>query len=185
MTLDLDAFLAQLPAEAPCWVPRDAAECNPAFKQLIPYFLLLDRDGRVLAYPRQGSERRLHGVWSVGVGGHVDEADLHPAGLRATLLASLRREIEEELGLTLGADPACLGLINEERSEVGQVHLGLVFGARLDDRGRLAPGQELRECRWVGRDGRTPYTLELWSELALGLLPDATDPMAMEALPWL
>src|SRR5690349_25157813 len=48
------------------------AEQDRRFKQLIPYVLILC-NGKILRYRRGkgGQETRLHGLFSVGVGGHI------------------------------------------------------------------------------------------------------------------
>jgi len=106
---------------------RDAAEVDPAFKQPIPYCTLV-RPGEVFCVerlPRQG-EGRLHGRWSIGLGGHIEPDDL--AGEGDPILAGLRRELAEEVGEGPAALPArFLGLVNDETDPVGQVHFGLVF----------------------------------------------------------
>src|SRR4051794_9770176 len=76
-----------------CFLPRDQAEHDPTFKQLIPY-LVLRHAGRVFHYRRRGGgESRLASRRSVGIGGHVTDADGPAAGAyRAGLLRELREE---------------------------------------------------------------------------------------------
>ena len=55
------------------FAPRSEVETNPAYKQFIPYCIL--RHGtRLICYRRSsaGSETRLHGLYSIGWGGHVN-----------------------------------------------------------------------------------------------------------------
>lgn len=164
----------------PCWLPRPQAETDPAFKQWIPYVLLRNRHGALAAYPRQGAEARLHGLWSLGLGGHVHPTD-GPAdprgrlpGWRDWLWNGLRRELAEEYPGAVPGATRFLGLIHESRSAVGRVHLGVVFlhDAALDPG---PPGEELTGLCWVPADalGRGAWPLErfeLWSQLALQLL---------------
>ena len=58
------------------YLNRSAAEQDKRYKQLIPYVLLIC-NGRILRYRRGrgGQETRLHGLFSVGVGGHISEED--------------------------------------------------------------------------------------------------------------
>ncbi len=159
------------------WLPRDRAEHDIRWKQPIPYVLIEDRTGHLALYQRQGSEARLHGLWSLGVGGHVERIDERP-GLGDTLLACAWREVEEELGEP-PRELRFLGLINEEKSTVGQVHWGLVFHARIDGSPRHSP--ELGPVHWHEPDS-IGQPLELWSRLALQLYrklavsPGATGP---------
>src|SRR4051794_24182824 len=56
--------------------PRSEMETDPSFKQIIPYVVF--RSGEdIFCYTRGSSqgEARLHRLRSIGVGGHVDEAD--------------------------------------------------------------------------------------------------------------
>ncbi len=157
------------------WLIRREAETNPAMKQIIPY--IIAQDGAcVAAYPRQGSERRLSGLWSVGIGGHIEQSD-DRGELKGTVLAGARRELQEELSGAPNPDLELLGIINEETSDVGVVHLGLVFAIQVKAT-TLKPGHELRGLRWVSRSAADPLDLELWSRLALALLPESVPPRA-------
>ena len=66
------------------------------YKQLIPYVLLQKADGKFACYQRHGTEIRLHGKWSAGIGGHIDEPD-QQTSLKATLETGMLRELKEEL----------------------------------------------------------------------------------------
>jgi predicted NUDIX family phosphoesterase len=109
---------------------REAAEENAAWKQLIPYCVLA-RPDELFCVERQRTqgERRLHGLLSIGLGGHVNPEDGHAPGL---LRRALRRELDEELAIDwqYAGPPRLLGLLNDDSNPVGQVHAGLVF--RLD-----------------------------------------------------
>src|SRR5207253_2777708 len=107
--------------------PRSEVEDDPGFKQIIPYVIFRAGDW-VFCYTRGKSqgEVRLHRLRSLGVGGHVAEAD---AGGRATLDAyemALRRELEEEVAIQSEGSIRRVGLINDDSNPVGQVHLGVV-----------------------------------------------------------
>jgi predicted NUDIX family phosphoesterase len=106
------------------FLPRDLAEHDPSYKQLIPY-LVLRHQGAVFHYRRGkgGGEKRLAARRSIGIGGHVnhDDGDLAGAYQRG-----LHRELAEEVALAGGYAERCVGLINDDRTPVGQVHLGIV-----------------------------------------------------------
>jgi len=111
------------------WVlrPRIDLETDPNFLQLIPYGLLRRADGTVWTYRRIGGDGRLRGQKSVGVGGHVDAADVRES-LLETARSALVRELTEELRYPPPQIPKTpLGWINEQASAVGRVHLGLVW----------------------------------------------------------
>ena len=99
---------------------------------------------------------------------------------RLTLIRGLLRELREETpGTTVGREPECLGLVNEDTSAVGRVHIGLVCRVEVCSGGDGGVGAELGEVRWVAADvlqrkGRG-LGLELWSVLALELLSSACD----------
>ncbi len=116
------AVLAAI-AAAGRFEPRPAVEADPGFKQVIPYLVL--RDGRrwfLMQRTRAGGDERLHDRWSVGVGGHLNPGDRDIAG-------GLDREWHEELSADFSADFRFLGLLNDDTTDVGRVHLGVVFSA--------------------------------------------------------
>ena len=79
------------------FIPRADAENDPGKKQLIPYVLVQNTEGKFLSYRRCGSEKRLAKKLSLGIGGHVNDADLKNS-LYSTLVAGVCREIKEEIG---------------------------------------------------------------------------------------
>lgn len=110
--------------------PRRELEVDPAWKQPIPYAIALYRDAsgvRHLFWMDRlagGSDRRLHGRASFGVGGHIGAED-------RGILAALEREWREEVETTVDPNFVPLGLLNDDNDEVGRVHLGVVFLAQL------------------------------------------------------
>jgi predicted NUDIX family phosphoesterase len=175
---------------APHWIRRSLAEADPGFLQWIPYALLLRPDGRLAAYPRRGTEARLHGRWSMGIGGHVNRQDTPPAGAveqpseiwRTTLRNGLLRELTEEFPGAVGGSSAFLGLVYEGRTPVGRVHMGAVYLHRLEEPPG-EPGAELAGLRWVtpGESADPSWRidrLELWSSLALDLLARVPGPVS-------
>jgi len=117
--------------------PRPEMERDPSFKQLIPYLIFrhCDAGGRqwVFQYTRgtgQG-EGRLHSKRSVGIGGHISEED---HGLfssdRGGYQEGMRRELMEEAGIDAGNGPA-VAAINDDSTEVGCVHFGVVHVVRV------------------------------------------------------
>jgi predicted NUDIX family phosphoesterase len=154
------------------WMPRSAAEHDPSFKQLIPYVVVKRSDGGTGCYRRHGNEGRLHGLWSVGIGGHINEGDRGgPNGTASEAIQNcLNREISEELGFgTKDVPYRFLGVINEELTDVGTVHLGLVFKVAVDDGSQVSPGDELGCFHWAEAEKIDRMELELWSRLAMQL----------------
>jgi len=111
------------------FVPRGPAETDPSLKQLIPY-AVLRHGGRVFHYGRAGGgEARLRSRRSVGLGGHINDTDglAGPEAYRAGFL----RELSEEAEVADGWTERIVGLINDDTTPVGQVHLGIVHIVEL------------------------------------------------------
>jgi predicted NUDIX family phosphoesterase len=116
------------------YLNRSDAEQDKRYKQLIPYVLLICND-KILRYRRGkgGGEKRLHGLYSVGIGGHISEED---HGLftseRGGYQEGMRRELVEEVAIDAGNEPA-VAAINDDSTDVGQVHFGVVHVVRVPD----------------------------------------------------
>jgi predicted NUDIX family phosphoesterase len=115
--------------EAGFFIERRYAESHPEFKQPIPYVAVCKEDS-VLCLTRLSAqgEKRLHGKRSIGVGGHINPCDLDGGDLFA---GACTRELHEELVLPEVELPLTpVGLLNDDTTAVGAVHVGLVY--RLD-----------------------------------------------------
>ena len=152
------------------FIPRADAETNNDFKQLIPYAIFTDAQGLVLTYCRKGSEKRLADMRSAGIGGNVNDADAGSC-VSERLVIGLQRKVQEELGLSISSDQFSLaGMIDDEDSEVGHRHTGVVFLVKLDVNAQISPAEdELDDIQWI-----KPYKIdfskfEKWSELAVKL----------------
>jgi predicted NUDIX family phosphoesterase len=132
-TTDVEKYLEELLSpENTSYRPRGEMEQDPGFKQLIPYVIFrhVDDGGNETIFQyRRGTgqgEQRLHAKRSVGVGGHIsvdddrDDHDLHPYE------EGMRRELAEEVEIRTPYRQRLVGLINDDETEVGQVHLGVV-----------------------------------------------------------
>ncbi|MFZ9352091.1 MAG: NUDIX domain-containing protein [Candidatus Limnocylindrus sp.] len=122
--------------------PRRELESDPSWKQPIPYAVALYRPAGVTGSDTQlfwmdrlagGSDKRLHGRASFGVGGHISPND---GGIRA----ALAREWVEEVRTPTLPDFRPIGLLNDDGDDVGRVHLGIVFIAKLS-----SPSIHIRE----------------------------------------
>jgi predicted NUDIX family phosphoesterase len=111
--------------------PRGEMEENPSFKQLIPYVIFRhrDADGRdhVFQYTRGKGmgEDRLHRKRSIGVGGHISVSDRINDD-EVPYNEAMRRELDEEVIIDTPVTEHCVGLINDDQTPVGRVHLGVV-----------------------------------------------------------
>ena len=108
------------------YLNRSEAELDKRYKQLIPYILLIC-DGKILRYRRGkgGQETRLHGLYSVGIGGHISEEDHGLFSSGGGYQEGMRREIMEEVAVDEVKETA-VAVINDDSTEVGQVHFGVV-----------------------------------------------------------
>jgi len=124
---ELDGFEALVAREG-TFEPRAIVEVDRAWKQVIPYLVLRDAERYFLMRRTQaGGDARLYDRWSIGVGGHLNPGDHDLAG-------GLRREWREELVADFEPEFELIGLLNDDSTDVGSVHLGAVYLA--DARGR-------------------------------------------------
>jgi predicted NUDIX family phosphoesterase len=153
------------------WVERSLAEKDPSYKQIIPYIIVQNSAGQFLCYPRHGAEERLHGYYSCGIGGHIDEVDKRES-FAETVRVGMTRELSEEISNFAPelVELSFKGIINETESEVGQVHLGVVYLARCRGAYLPLPSEETGGMEWKTAEELASLEKELWSDLALGLL---------------
>ena len=152
---------------------RETIEKNPEYKQIIPYIIILTKNLEYIAvYKRKGSEERLHDLWSIGIGGHINpvDADKNSASLKDIISAGMQRELDEELErIPSGDKPFFTGVINEEETDVGSVHIGVVFTILTEYKNDYAGGDELVDFQWIETKKVSDLNLELWSKLTLEL----------------
>src|SRR5882762_1377156 len=115
------------------YLNRSEAELDKRYKQLIPYVLLLC-NGRILRYRRGkgGQETRLHGLYSVGIGGHISDTDDGLFSKDVGYRDGMRREIMEEVAID-PVEESAVAVINDDSTEVGYVHFGVVHIMHLAD----------------------------------------------------
>ena len=146
---------------------RRDIENNFSFKQIIPYVLVFNENEEILIYQRHGTEERLHNLWSLGIGGHVNSEDKNTPNFTDTLISGMKREFKEELGVEIN-DFFLLGIINEEKTNVGHTHLGIVFKTKINS--QLPASDELKNWKFVNIDELSKLKFELWSSLAIRLI---------------
>jgi predicted NUDIX family phosphoesterase len=161
----VEAFVATVASHG-TFEPRARMEQDPAFKQVIPYLVL--RDGSryfLMRRTRAGGDMRLHDRWSIGVGGHLNPGDVGLDG-------GLRREWGEELAADFVPEFRPLALLNDDTTEVGAVHLGVVYVA--DARGRPVAVRETDKLAGAFVDpamvGSVRDDLETWSRIVFDAL---------------
>ena len=153
------------------FLPRSKAETDPTHKQIIPY-VLISCAGRVLYYVRgkKAGEQRLVAKGSIGIGGHMNDTDESLfAWDEAAYRAGVEREVNEEIKIDSPFEDRIVALLNDDATEVGQVHLGIVHVFQLAE-----PKVEKREAMITNLSFLTPAelqerreTLESWSQYCL------------------
>jgi len=178
-TSDVARYLPQL-LEDDCieYHPRGQMEEDPRFKQLIPYVLFLwqNYEGmpHLFEYQRGGGmgERRLHALRSVGVGGHISATDSSAGQIQQAYREGMRRELEEEVTIHTDYTEQIVGLINDDQTPVGRVHLGVVHLCEV-----VQPLVEPRETDVLDARFRPVFDIlprldqfETWSQIAVRAL---------------
>ncbi|MFZ5996588.1 MAG: NUDIX hydrolase [Nitrospirota bacterium] len=149
------------------FIPRDTAEYNFEYKQVIPYVIVRHGD-RYLLLKRTAkqTESRLHGKYSLGIGGHVNPP-ISGQSENNPIIDGLYKELNEEIELT---DPYCLsfiGVINDESTSVSKVHLGLLYVCEASSSQCEILEKEKMSGQWVTKDKLKEYfgLLETWSQI--------------------
>ena len=157
-------------AEAGRFEARSEMEHDPRFKQVIPYLVLRDR-GRyfLMRRTRAGGDARLHDRFSIGVGGHLNPGDVDLAG-------GLAREWAEELRADFVPEFRLLGLLNDDQTPVGRVHLGVVYLAEAEGRPVAVRETDKLEGRFVAPGALLSVydRMETWSQLVFDFVSGRT-----------
>ena len=156
------------------FLPRRQAENDPMHKQIIPYALIAFENS-VLYYVRgkKAGEQRLVAKGSIGIGGHMNEGDESLFALdEAAYRAGVEREVSEEIKIDTKFDDRIVALLNDDTTEVGQVHLGIVHVFKLTE-----PKVEKREAMITNLAFLTKAelvarreSLESWSQICVDSL---------------
>lgn len=154
------------------FMSRRTVEQNLKYKQIIVYFVLRNQNA-IFLYKRipASSEKRLLYKYSVGLGGHINPC--RAKNLDELLSFNLNRELTEEVYFAGYHSYRFLGMVNDEKTEVGKFHLGLVFLVSCSTReievkeknkivGKMVDLIQLANYRGL---------LESWSEI---ILPEVT-----------
>lgn len=156
------------------FIPRPEAETNPAYKQIIPYALIAF-EKTVLHYVRgkRVGEQRLVAKGSIGIGGHMNETDESLFVMdEQAYRAGVEREVNEEIKIDTPFEDRIVALLNDDSTEVGRVHLGIVHIFKLKE-----PKVQKREAMITGLTFLTKEelmarreSLESWSQICLDSL---------------
>jgi predicted NUDIX family phosphoesterase len=150
--------------------PRSEVEDDPGYKQIIPY-VVFRCNGNVFCYTRGKSqgEARLHRLRSLGVGGHVSEEDAQGGKDLNAYEAAMRRELDEEVAVASPGRIGRVGLINDDSTPVGQVHLGVVHLFELEQPQVTAREEGLAEAGFLPLSSvlTIQHEFETWSQICI------------------
>jgi predicted NUDIX family phosphoesterase len=171
-TADADRYLdVLLDANYISYRPRADVELDPSFKQLIPY-CIFRCEGKIFHYRRGklSGDGRLRSKRSIGVGGHISADDRH-AGT-SVYREAMRREIAEEVYVESAFTEQCVGLINDDATDVGRVHLGIVHIFDLEAPKVRAREESIRESGFAEPSELVSSRdeFETWSQICLDYL---------------
>jgi len=142
------------------FIDRKVAEVSPEYRQIIPYIVIRNDDHYfVLSRTTKQTEARLHHKLSLGIGGHINPGQ--------TLLEGLQRELDEEVWIGTSYDMQFLGIVNDDSTDVGRVHLGAAYLLEAGSKDVVVKETEKMIGDWMPRaalrDVRSRF--ESWSEI--------------------
>ncbi|HYO77254.1 MAG TPA: NUDIX domain-containing protein [Thermoanaerobaculia bacterium] len=143
------------------FLDRPTAEISPQYKQIIPYVLIRHEQSYFLLQRTQKqTEARLHHKLSLGIGGHINPDT-------PELLDGLRKELEEEVNVAGDYDLSFVGILNDDTTDVGRVHLGAVYVLDTFDADVTVRETEKMTGRWVAREELAQHreAMETWSQI--------------------
>ena len=156
------------------FLPRAQAENDPTHKQIIPYALVVHGD-RVLHYVRgkKAGEQRLVAKGSIGIGGHMNDTDESLFAFDENAYrAGVEREVNEEIDIQTTFEDEVVALLNDDTTEVGRVHLGIVHVFRLAEPKVQKREAMITNLSFLTRDEllERRENLETWSQLCVDSL---------------
>ncbi|HEY8130455.1 MAG TPA: NUDIX domain-containing protein, partial [Thermoanaerobaculia bacterium] len=96
---------------------------------------------------------------SLGIGGHVNPGH--------SLLEGLQKELDEEVHIATTYDMDFIGIINDDTTDVGRVHLGAAYLLDVATREVTVKETEKMTSEWMSRiairDARA--AMESWSQI--------------------
>lgn len=150
------------------FLPRSLMETDPTFKQIIPYLIFKFQDSYfVMQRKATASETRLQNKFTLGIGGHIRQEDM----THHSIIEWARREFYEEIAYAGNFDVEPLGIINDDTSPVGQMHLGFLLLLHADS-AEIAVKSELQSGMLMTLDEcvRLKDRMESWSKFVVDYL---------------
>jgi predicted NUDIX family phosphoesterase len=167
----LDSFLS---SKNNFFLPRASAENDPTHKQIIPYAIIA-HEKTVLHYVRgkKAGEQRLVSKGSIGIGGHMNDTDESLfAWDENAYRAGVEREVNEEVKIESPFEDRIVALLNDDTTEVGRVHLGIVHVFRLAEPKVQKREAMITNMAFLSADELKARreTLETWSQICVDSL---------------
>lgn len=180
--------LNSIDSEAYALLPRHIADnksdssvaLGKLFPQILGYVQLVNEQGEILSYARKGKEKGLHGLRSIGVGGHVSHEELVTAIYRSDeptqlpkitelIQLGLRRELIEEVGIDIGTYIEANQLLVSDSNITSQVHVGLPMKLHVKEADISLDASEFLDAHWINVEElkATVDIYEPWSQLII------------------
>src|SRR4030042_6379802 len=160
------------------FLPRAQVETDPSWQQIIPY-LVFENNGRIFVTRRKTdhTDLRLANLYSIGVGGHLNERDIKGIkghkGIKSgsEIMVWAKREFEEEVKYEGKFKTNFLGLINHDANDVGLVHIGLVIQVIGEtDKIEIRDEHKSGKLRALADVGKFYGRMETWSQIVYDYL---------------
>ena len=154
------APLLDLAAQHHTFIDRPLAERSPEWRQIIPYVVIRNAaDVFGVTRTAKQTEERLHHKVSIGIGGHINPGH--------TILEGLKKELDEEVRIGGDYDLRLAGVINDESTEVGRVHLGACYVLDARTRDVAVVETEKMHGEWMtpAQLAAARAAMETWSQI--------------------
>jgi predicted NUDIX family phosphoesterase len=148
------------------FLDRDIAEYDYDYRQIIPYIIVKNEDSYLLLKRlNKQTEKRLHGKYSLGVGGHINPDPSNK--YENVIMSGLYRELNEEISIKEPFELTFAGVINNQTSDVGKVHVGFLYILEASSLDFEVLEKEKMTGEWVTQKELTAYYeyLEGWSQI--------------------
>ena len=148
---------------------RSELEEDTAFKQIIPYAIISNKDSYYLFKRTSGqTEKRLHNKFSLGVGGHMNPGNPKEPN-EQYLINELKRELFEEVVLInacLIEDIEFIGFLNDDTIPVGRVHIGLLFNIQVSNKDLVVNEPDKMTADWIDKADLAYFydKMETWTK---------------------
>ena len=143
------------------FIARADAESSPQYKQIIPYVVIRHGDSYfLLKRTTKQTEARLHHKLSLGIGGHINPDT-------PTILGGLQKELDEEVSIARPYELRFAGILNDDTTDVGRVHLGAVYVLEAFTPQVVVRETEKMTGAWTRREDLAAQreAMETWSQL--------------------